>query len=98
MKLSRPHAFLTLLLLLAGCGLFSSSPLKEPEAPPPAMTPEAQAARISATILSRRVQKLREEALYIRYREEGRALLEEFFGETEEQEVPRIPNGGDAGS
>ena len=70
---------LTLLLFVTACGRDEAP--KE-EAPPP-MTPEAQAARISTVMLSRTLQKLREEAFFVRYREEGRLLLQEFFGKKE---------------
>jgi uncharacterized lipoprotein YajG len=62
--------------LLAGC----AHPVEqeEPKEAPPVMTPEASAARISATILSRKVQTLRKEALYLRYRIEGDMLLKEL--------------------
>lgn len=63
------------LLLFAGCSFGEDAP--EEEVSPP-MTPEAQAARVSATLLSRKVLKLREEAIYLRHREEGRLLLREF--------------------
>ena len=75
----RTALLLTLLLLATACGR-DEAPKEET---PPPMTPEAQAARISTVMLSRNMQKLREEAFFVRYREEGRLLLEEFFGEEE---------------
>ena len=76
--------FLCSLLLLSGCSFGEVAPKEEAA---PLMTPEAQAARVSATILSRKVQKLRKEALYIRHREEGALLLEELLKSEE-----KIPN------
>ena len=67
--------FFCSLLLLVGCSFGEPAPQEEVSPP---MTPEAQAARVSATLLSRKVVELREEALYLRHREEGRLLLQEF--------------------
>ena len=63
------------IFLIMGCAAWKRA---EPESAPPAVTPEAQAARINAMILTRKVANLRNVAQYLRLRSEGELLLREL--------------------
>ena len=80
MKL-KPLHFLALILILATCALVfqlttNNYQLKTPETQSPEMTPEAQTSRITSHLLIRKIEDLREKAVYLQHREEGRWLSE----------------------
>ena len=45
------------------------------EQQPPAMTPEAQTSRLTSYLLIKKIEELRERAVYLQHREEGRWLV-----------------------
>lgn len=70
---------IALLLIALGGTMFlqiqKEEELVQQELSPP-MTPKAQAARLTSHLLIRKIKQLRNTAVYLQHREEGRKLLE----------------------
>ena len=77
-----------------GWTIFST---RVPELLPPPQNPEAQTQRLTSVLLIRKVEDLKETAIYLQHREEGRELLrilrqaQESLGMAEEEEEVEVP-------
>jgi len=68
---------LAILLLGGGTALYLYAPhIPLPLSDTPSMTPRAQTERITSRILIRKIEHLKDRAVYLQHREEGRRLLE----------------------
>jgi len=80
---------ITLLLLALG-GIMFQQIQKEEEMVQqelsPSMAPEAQAARLTSHLLIRKIEQVRNTAVFLQHREEGRKLLELGMPEEEGEE------------
>lgn len=90
MKRSTLLLVVTALLLLAfGSTLFVQKEKEveqQLEEISPSQDPEAQAARLTSHLLIRKIEQLRNTAVYLQHREEGRKLLELGIPEEEGEE------------
>ena len=90
MKRSTILLITTVVLLVAFGGTFFVQQEKEAEMQldeiSPSQDPEAQAARLTSHLLIRKIEQLRNTAIYLQHREEGRKLLELGIPEEEEEE------------
>jgi hypothetical protein len=79
-----------------GWTIFST---RVPELLPPPQNPEAQTQRLTSVLLIRKVEDLKETAIYLQHREEGRELLRMGTVEEEEEqeEEPEILEDEDGG-
>ena len=71
---------LLILIICAGTAYLYLQPPKKLLDPPP-MTPQAQTTRITSHLLIRKIEELKNRAVYLQHREEGRKLVELSLGE-----------------
>jgi hypothetical protein len=85
---------LAVLLLAAGAGLYFFAP-HTPRSPAnsPSMTPQAQIERITSRLLIKKIEDLKDRAVYLQHREEGRRLLELIGVHKESKEIPDTGSG-----
>ena len=67
--------FAALLFLAILAGIFFSL-LRPMQTQENALTPQAQTQRLTSVFLLRKIERLRDEAVYLQHKEEGRKLLE----------------------
>lgn len=89
-------ALLLFLAVLAGIFFSFFSPMQTQEN---ALSPQMQTQRLTSVFLLRKIERLRDEAVYLQHKEEGRKLLElAGRGKEDEKASTHSTSSGQAGS